>query len=212
MLPSRVLYVRHVAGSGGLIKDAIVACGVVAYASQACAQVLVGSASLSFSCTLPVASPTCVDAMPIVLFKPIASPPSSHITSHHITSRHVARRVGPAEQERDPARSSGTHTHTRGAGGGGKKAKKSHPINPSLECPNPPQNTQQPPLSFITRPRPSYHPPKPITIQHKNQHKKIHNTFHQAKAKFVCDLVRQCARLGELRTGIQSGLLKASSK
>lgn len=29
-----------------------------------------------------------------------------------------------------------------------------------------------------------------------------------AKSKFVCDLVRQCSRVGELRTGIQSGLMK----
>ncbi len=139
--------------------------------------------------------------------------PHPRHTSHHITSHHVTSHAGsdqPSKNEIPPEVQ--VHTHTRGAGGGGKKAKKSHPINPSLECPNPPQNTQQPPRSFITRPRPSYHPPKPITIQHKNQHKKIHNTFHQAKAKFVCDLVRQCARLGELRTGIQSGLLKASSK
>lgn len=30
----------------------------------------------------------------------------------------------------------------------------------------------------------------------------------QKASKFVCDLVRQCSRLGELRTGIQSGLMK----
>ncbi|GAB5035708.1 ornithine cyclodeaminase [Nannochloropsis oceanica] len=32
----------------------------------------------------------------------------------------------------------------------------------------------------------------------------------QAKSKFICDLVRQCSRLGELRTGIASGLVKES--
>ncbi|TFJ80193.1 hypothetical protein NSK_008479 [Nannochloropsis salina CCMP1776] len=32
----------------------------------------------------------------------------------------------------------------------------------------------------------------------------------QAKSKIICDLVRQCSRLGELRTGIASGLVKES--
>eukprot|EP01040_Poterioochromonas_malhamensis_P004240 gene4240-4542_t len=31
-----------------------------------------------------------------------------------------------------------------------------------------------------------------------------------AKSKFVCDLVRQCSKVGELRTGLQSGLMKES--
>ncbi len=30
------------------------------------------------------------------------------------------------------------------------------------------------------------------------------------KSKFVCDLVRQCARVGELRTAIQAGVMKES--
>ena len=137
------------------------------------------------------------------------------LVTHHITSHHVTSHAGsdqPSKNEIPPEVQ--VHTHTPGGRGGGRKKGQKKPSNKPFSgiCPNPPQNTQQPPLSFITRPRPSYHPPKPITIQHKNQHKKIHNTFHQAKAKFVCDLVRQCARLGELRTGIQSGLLKASSK
>lgn len=32
----------------------------------------------------------------------------------------------------------------------------------------------------------------------------------QKASKFVCDLVRQCSRVGELRTGIEAGVLKES--